>query len=336
MATIRRCLLALCLAMTLQIAAAIVNYFRSADLWGIDLFNNNHLGNMSVFAFFYIFALFVSSGKLAGRSLYFLLLIFIFGGIVASCSRTAWFTGFTGFLGFLTISRYFLKKNIGEFTFHIHVLPAVLVLVVLFFLALFQSDMVMGRMIGIRKLFEIDYWRFTFSDKQNFGFLGILRLEQYRLVRDILVHHWLVGVGFSKAVYDIHGLAFLLIASTGTTGLMIGLAFCVCHGVRLFRAIQNETSRELLLLLTGSLCSFFAWLLMSFMETFLVQFMIWANVLLGILLAELSKDLGAEKQNGRLKDGGRGGSEAKERRADWPREGLGTNDSGEGSICRNH
>lgn len=296
----RRSILAFSAGMAVQCVAAFLNHLFGASLWGITLFHNNHLGNLSLFAFFYVMPLYASSKKSLGKSFYFLILLVVFAGIVASCSRTAWFTTALCLCAFVWMSWRFLKKNIGPCAFHIHILPTIVVLILSFFVLMLNNHTIAARVMGLPKLLDLEYWKYTFADHQNFGFLGICRLEQYILLRDILIHHWLLGIGFVKKVVDMHGLLLVILGATGCIGFSLFLAFCIRHLVRIHRALSVQISEELLLMLTGSFCAFLGWLTMSFMLTLIVHFTVWINVMIGVLLVELSKDLGAKERDSGL------------------------------------
>lgn len=286
---VRRSLLALCVGAGAQVAVAIANNLEGTAYWHLVLFYNHHLGNLCLFAFFYIFPIYATSKKPTGKAAYFLLLIIIFTGLITSCSRTVWICCLAGFFLFMVISRYSLGRNVGRFAFYRHVVPAALCLYLAFFLLMLKSETVMARVVLMfQRVLDPRYWLFTIADEKNFGCLGILRLNDYALAKQLLFHHGLWGVGFLKQVTDMHGVPLVILGASGILGFSLYVWFIVRYSRKISRAFNREHSEECLLLLVGAFSNFVAWLLMSFAETFVVHFVVWVNVLLGVLLAEMS------------------------------------------------
>ena len=67
---------------------------------------------------------------------------------------------------------------------------------------------VFNRFYELGMLFDPGYWHYTFTDTQNFGFLGIFRLNQLYDLGAILRQSPLIGVGFTRQVVDFHSLYF--------------------------------------------------------------------------------------------------------------------------------
>ncbi len=251
------------------------------------LMNNNHIGFLTSSSIFIVLAFLMTQKRKIEKLFFSILLIFIFSGLLFSCSRTGWISFFLSFICFNFLfflmdktnchnatfikKRYFLMLNLSIFS-----------LIVL--TAFLMNFNIHERISALPQLLTSDYWYFTLHDRQNFGFLGIFRLNQFNTFNFIMKHSYLFGIGLSHQVTDFHSLYMTVIAGTGLVGFFLFLYFCFLWFKSLFIKIFIQTRDGLNLFRLAILSSCFIWLFYSFMETFIVQFHIWLIITAGLIL----------------------------------------------------
>lgn len=242
------------------------------------LLHNNHVGILCGMSLYYCFPWCLKASALSRRLLAWALLLLFLGGLLFSCSRTAWFAWAVSFFVFI----YRLK------TFPAHESRIIIknLLVFLFFCLVMVpissvfSDTVAARIALLPQLFSAESWGYTLADSQNFGFFGISRLQQLFVIKQTLLHHALFGVGLCKQVRDFHGLIFVIFSGAGIFGLISLAAFCFGCCRLTLRAQYLAKNFEHRLVLSAVLASLVFWMVVSIMETMIVQFFVWFTVLM--------------------------------------------------------
>ncbi len=276
---LKRSILLFILGVVAQAILAFQNTIVHTDFLDLPLFHNNHLGILCAFTSFYALGLFLAENDRKLKWIQGFFLFILLGTMIASCSRTAWFSFLISFAVFLNLGFRYLPapdrfRIRRRDAFHFILLAIALLLI------LGRSfEMVGKRFEEIPRLFDWKYWQYTLADTQNFGFLGILRLRQMYALKDILRAHPLLGTGFLRSVTDFHGLYFCVLAATGFSGLLLMAKFCRdLLSLMLERLRDPREDSRFFFLRLGSYAAFLTWLFCSFMETYFVQFSAWITV----------------------------------------------------------
>ena len=264
------------------IGGALNTIFKTQYL-GMDLIHNNHIGMLCAMSIFYALALQSQPQPLSRRLFYLLITVVLLGGLVASCSRTAWFS----FLGSYLIYSWLIhhKKRQLDLARECRAKRSTPVLLFLAIAALlsFVNDDILSRLKNLPQLLDPAYWQYTLHDQQNFGFLGIYRLRDLRELKAVFLQHPFFGAGFPTQVVDMHGLYFTFLAATGSLGLLL---FLFCQGSvlrQLGRGIFQDSGSRTLFLKISCFCALTTWGFGSLMETYFLQFFLWVPVMLAIL-----------------------------------------------------
>ena len=254
----------------------------------LHLLHNNHIGILCAFSLFYPLSLFFTTQSKLARLLYFLSSVIIFSGLVSSCSRTAWLSCAAGAVLF-----FVLVARVRHITFKNILLrcggPVFLMGAILLVLIALFNHPVYERVKGLPQLLDLEYWRYTLHDSNNFGFLGKFRLEQFFTLNNILSKHLILGRGFIRKVVDFHGFYFCLLGATGIVGLGLYMNFCRLVLKDLLNSLQSYPPLDMLKI--GSLCAFVVWLCTSFTESYFVQFSAWLNPLMILMLVRFQPQL---------------------------------------------
>lgn len=248
---------------------------------------NNHLSFLITSSFFLLLPIFFSSTQLSKKVSILVMLIVLFAALVFTRSRTGWFTFVICFsLYAISFFKYCTRHNETQLAragkrFYVTIS---FVFVSIFVMALLINVDVWLRVDYLKFFVDWEYLKFMVRDVQNFGFLGIGRLNQFVVTWEIFKHHWLTGVGFTHAVTDLHCLYLTFLAGSGIAGFLMFILFCCRWFRRLlqFLAIKDESN----LLRIGVMYSLLVWLLSSLMESFFLQFHIWLIIAMGMILAK--------------------------------------------------
>lgn len=273
--TVQTCLSFFTAGVAVQVFIAFQNTVAGTLYFNMPLFHNNHVGILCAFSAFFPIGLFLSETDPLKRKFWAAATFVLISAVVASCSRTAWFSFLAGFTVFFVLAgkfqpkTHFLMKKRHTFSVALFVIAAAVTLSR-------GYEIVFYRFIGLIKLLDWRYWEYTFTDYQNFGFLGIFRLQQIYMIKDILQAQPFLGVGFIKDVMDFHGFYFSLLGGTGAVGFTFFVYFCrkTLHK-SLARISNSAKSPESFFLLLSSFCALITWLICSFLETYVVQFSVW-------------------------------------------------------------
>ncbi len=251
-----------------------------------QLIYNNHIGFLASSSIFLLFPYFLTKQDFMKRFLCSVMMVILFIGLMLSCSRTGWFSFLISYCLFSALFYFSHRKQfISKVSLNIKWfwgITAVLFLGIGIMGFYFNYD-VLSRILALEKLFDLDYLKYTFNDRQNFGFLGFFRLSQFETAAQIFKTHLLFGIGFCHKVIDFHSLYLSILGGTGILGLVLFGLFCYLWGRMLLRRTFLYLD-DLNLFRIGLFCSFFVWLTYSFMETFIVQFNIWVLLAAGIAL----------------------------------------------------
>lgn len=274
---------------TLQVFIAFQNTLAHTLHYNMPLLHNNHIGILCAFSSFYALGLFLYERDPFMKRLWGIDSLLLTGATIASCSRTAWFSFLASFFIFAAVGYRYLPESYRPIVRKRHTVAFMVSVGILTVLLSRLFDMVLNRFRGLPKLLDWNYWLYTLSDYQNFGFLGIFRLQQIYVLKDILLTQPFLGVGFIKQVVDFHGFYFTVLAGTGFTGLAIYAFFCrdMIHGI--FEKVKLRQPGEdpaCFFLRLSAMAGFIAWLFCSFMETYFVQFSAWITVWLVMVLSE--------------------------------------------------
>lgn len=269
--------------------------------FGEDISFNNHIGFLSASSIFILFSLALSAQpkyRISYYSVSSALLLWIFAGLILSCSRTGWIAfcvSFTIFIFFFNrmrtspsvrdsvVSRYFI-------------LGALIVLFGMILASFFISQDVHGRISAFSNFARLDYWKQILTD-QNFGCFGFFRMHQFISIKELLKTNWLMGVGFGRQITDFHSLYLTVLGGTGVIGLVIFLTFVIKWSRLLIDELHTMDDGCNLFRL-GVFSAFVVWLVYSFMETFIVQFNIWMLFAVGTILRDKKQvSLLAEQEN---------------------------------------
>lgn len=276
-----------CLRVTLSFASqlTIPKFFSSESI-----LYNNHIGFLAGSVIFLLLPfLFMELSRLK-RWVCWGMLAILYSGLLLSCSRTGWFGFVFVFLCF--ISALFWTRRSSRSTTQSAgdgrcIARVLMVFMVITISTIYFCQPVHARILDFNRLMDPHYWQFTFQDEQNFGFLGIYRLEQFFELRHLLATHWITGSGFNRQVTDFHSLYLAILGGTGAVGLLIFLYF-VSRWIRDLMRSFGSLAEDLKPFSVGVFCAFLVWLFYSFLETFLIQFNVWIVILAGAILSKFS------------------------------------------------
>lgn len=208
-------------------------------------------------------------------------------GLLLSCSRTAWSSALISYFLFCILLFFFQHTNCLpklQIPIKWFITGVSFLFFVLLLLGMLWSQEMVDRLAALQFFLERDYWQYIFQDQQNFGPFGFFRLAQFSVIKHILKHSFLFGIGLSREVTDFHCLYLTLFGGTGFIGLFLFLSFCFAWAKSLFVQIFQRID-DLNLFRIGVLCAFSVWLISSLMETFMIQFNVWIVLTAGIVLA---------------------------------------------------
>ena len=290
---IKKSLLVFSSAIALQVLIAVINHVFKFNFLNINLFHNNHLGNLCSAGFFCVIPMFIAEKKNSVRIYALFLSGVIFSGIVLSCSRTAWLSFAICLFLFLFFTYTYASKtpNFKSGEFYNRVLYLIIGITFATFLICLLNENVFSRMSNIKQLIDKDYWIYTINDVQNFGFLGRLRREQFLEMFMILKEHLLFGIGFIHRVVDFHGFFMVILGGTGILGFFVFCCFVINYIRNFFISLSIEKDDSIAFLKIGVFSSFCAWLLSSITETFIVHFFVWIIILSGIILFSKTREV---------------------------------------------
>ncbi len=237
----------------------------------IAVIKNRFLKQFSIAAFFFLFYVFLLTGSRTGY-------VGFFGGLVSFTIIQKWlqkkrFSGGVPRTIWLILSSIFLGS--------------VLILLVAGYLFPdgYIFPIISSRLWMTLNLFTPSQWKIALSDKQNFGFLGYYRLEQFQVLGEILKQHPVLGIGLVKQVTNFHSLYLMFLGATGLTGLITFLFFCVSWMRRMFHGMVSDDGNGNLFRMALMSCMV-CWLCYSIAESFFLQFNIWIMIVSGIALSK--------------------------------------------------
>jgi len=280
-----------------QLVISFYNLVFSTNVLNLDLLHNNHLGILCAFGIFYGMAL--EAGERPGmvRMSCLIINVTLIAGIVASCSRTAWFSFLFAFAAFSFLSRRQIVAFSLPKTFRINRRKILFFLLLTSVLLSLVSNTIFRRFYYMPQLLDPNYWNYTVHDHQNFGFLGIYRLNGLHLFHQILLRRPVLGEGFSHQVTDIHGLYFMLTAGAGLAGLG-SLLYFFARLLNGLTGVMKERRPDWPPFLEISIfCSLLVWVMSSFMETFVLQFFVWIQPMLAAVVIEFARSAEFKKQS---------------------------------------
>ncbi len=278
-----------------QVLLVFYNMGTNSNIFGLQFIaHNNHLGILCALTFFYPLAFAASETRRQSRIAAWFLVWVLFLGMFFSCSRTAWFSFLFSSILF---GIFFKALPSGKFKskFARDSLGVGLVLLFAIFVGITKVYRIYyflyWRFQEIPRLWNAWFWNYTLHDHQNFGFLGIHRLNQLYQIKAILKYSPIFGVGFVSEVVDFHSLYLTILGASGVLGLGLFIFFCVKMMTRLLWAIRTSVEIPSALMRIGAFCAVTAWLLMGFMEGLVLQYPIWMHALFAVLLGHLSTPL---------------------------------------------
>ncbi len=286
-------------AVALQVLIALYNHFADTKWLDIRMIHNNHLGILSAFSFFYAFSLGLGHHRRFFRWLGRICSLVIFVGVLFSCSRSAWLSLLIGYFIFYGLLGKILKCDQQCL---VHFQKFFLLSCVLIPLAIYgvcANPVLLNRVMDFLDIFNPLEWRRALLDRQNFGFLGIFRLNQLDYLGSMPWYNYLWGRGLTSRIMDFHGFYFVVIGASGLLGILLLSVFCrkLIHGM--LKAVQACTTSEEGIFRAGVLCAFIVWLLISFTETLYIQFYIWFNLFAAALIARAGMSPPGEAQKPR-------------------------------------
>jgi len=146
------------------------------------------------------------------------------------------------------------------------------------------GDEIFRRVIYLFQVFDPRAWIHAIHDQQNFGFLGILRLEQLRTLKDLMREDFLIGVGFIKILTDFHGFYFTLLGASGILGSLLFLFF----GWNVLRKLANTVflsrNTKKMALCALVFCAVSIWFLSSVTQSMYIHFSVWIHILMAMYL----------------------------------------------------
>lgn len=274
-----------CLRIMLALSAIVI---PTPSFLVEGLFYNNHLGFLSASAIFLLLPFMFTKHKVMRTEISWLLLATLLSGLVLSCSRTGWVSFTIVFVIFTALFWKLLNLNrISQPAFQKKRLLTMILLALLVVIGVsgFINKWVLVRIWDLIRLFNLEYLNFTIHDHVNFGFLGIIRLHQFYVLKEILQAHWITGMGFSRTVTDLHSLYLTIAGAAGGLGAYFFVHFIVTWIHQILRHTFYSNDR-LNAFRIGAFCSFLIWLLYSVMETFIIQFDVWLIITAGIILTK--------------------------------------------------
>lgn len=269
-------------AVVVQVFIALQNTLAGTLYLGTPLVHNNHIGILCAFSSFYGLGLFLTEKNGFPKNLFACAALITISATIASCSRTSWLSFLFCLCCFLIlIYRYQCVKSAAVIRKR-HALVAFLILTILVFSISMINPIVCERVKNLPQLLDGAYWRYTLNDFQNFGFLGIFRLQQIYDLKSLLYTQPILGVGFIKNLVDFHGLYFCLLGASGMIGLLLFSDFVRRVLNQLFEQIKIRKNDDLFFLRLASFCALLTWLLCSFLESYFVQFSPWIAIFLAM------------------------------------------------------
>lgn len=273
--TVRNCLSFFVAGVAFQVLIAFQNTVAGSLYFNMPLFHNNHIGILCAFSSFFSIALVLSEQNAFIKKIWSVATFILISAVIASCSRTAWFSFFAAYMIFFVLAKKF-RPEVHPAKMRKRDYLSVAVFALAAALVLSNAYEIVGRrFMGVLQLFDWKYWEYTFTDTQNFGFLGILRLKQIYVLKDILTAQPFLGMGFIKEVMDFHGFYFSLLGGVGVAGFATFVYFCrqtLNVSLERIAALQD---RENFFFLLSAFCAFIVWLLCCFLETYIHQFSVW-------------------------------------------------------------
>ena len=274
-------------------------YFNTGYFDNISLFHNNHLGFFCNLAFFHTLVLLGIENDLKKKILNFILVFILFLGIISSCSRTTWISFFIVFILFMA-KIYYLRKVNRVDSFWLHKKGFLVFCVMVIAVLCFFSDNIWERFYNLPQLIDPEYWRYTLNDHQNFGFLGIYRMRDLDLFLENMKNHFILGVGFSREIRDMHGLHFVILAGSGILGYTFFLIFLIRYFLRLQKIVNTTSNQVIIYIAIACQSTWLVWIFTSIMETFILQFSLWINVVISTIIIFISEQNFANKKEDRL------------------------------------
>lgn len=260
----------------LQVCIAFQNEAAGTAHFKTYLFNNNHLGILCVFSALFSIGLLMSERDFFIKKILYVVVFLFIAALIAACSRTAWISFLIGIsLFFIELKKRHRSPHFSGFKRRQVGIVVLFILASGYFLAS-HVDLIRDRFSGILWLFDWKYWAYTFTDTQNFGFLGYYRLQQIYRIKDILAAEPFLGIGFIKEIMDFHGFHFCVLGASGLLGASVFVYFIrstILKSLGFLGAKQIDASTFYIFL--AAFCSFIAWLIISFLETHIHQFYVW-------------------------------------------------------------
>lgn len=266
---------------------AVVNFYNlhaRTVIFGLDLLYNNQFGLLMAFTLFY-----ATASLLIARSRWLrlgstLIWLVLSAALILSCSRTAWLSfGITAVLILCLAWRGIRRKRLRWIV--------VTRLAILFLLGLaagglffIGSQDVSERILHLLQLLDPVYWSYTLTDHQNYGFLGILRIEHLRQLKDIFVQHPIMGIGFAHRVTDFHGSSLVIFGASGLAGLICYGIFAVRILTLLLRQIRYAVGLRSRFTAWAAAGAFLTWQFSHLTQSMLVHYSAWFSVLLALVI----------------------------------------------------
>ena len=272
---------------SVQSVIGYLNDFAGTTFLKIQLIHNDHLGVFFAMTFFLCIPFAMTEKSRIKRWCYIFLASVIFAGLAYTCTRTAWVS-----VVVITAAMYVAVQCLASKSRYLKIfnvrfwLLGCLIVALLGHLLIATNflDYAIERWKGILAPLHAYYWQYAMSDN-NFGFFGIFRLQQFYSLKAILKSHLFFGVGFTNEVIGYHSLYFTILGASGITGMAVFVSFVYKIFRQYSRSIAETRSFKTLIVKVSVLASFAVWLLCSFMQTLLLQYAVWTNVLMVIYFA---------------------------------------------------
>lgn len=275
----------------LRVILAITSLITTSGFYYTEgIMNNNHIGFLSASSIFILFASSLVSKPQLKKIQYLIsgtFLLLIFTGLLLSCSRTGWLSFVTTCAVFAhSFSRLRTSQATREgIASRLVLIGMMFSLAIVVMAGVFLNEDIYTRVVAFKRFFDVEYWRYTFQDMQNFGAFGFFRLRQIFSIQQVLKEHWLFGVGFIREITDYHSLYLTVLGGSGILGFLL-FFLCISKWIREVIADLEKEDDGFNLLRLGVFGAFLVWLIYSLMETFIVQFNIWLVIALGIVLSD--------------------------------------------------
>ncbi len=267
----------------LQAAANLYNVRSGQFIFELDLLYNNQFGMLMTFALFYALTAAVYLRSFAARLTAIVFSFILAAAFLLSCSRTAWLSfGLASIFCVLACRNPVPRRGRSVLAWRIGwlALSGAAAFIILFI----ASEDVSQRVTHLSQLLDWKYLKFTLSDRQNYGFLGILRAEHLREMKEILQLYPITGIGLAHRVTDFHGSFMVLLGAGGILGFVLYLIFMVRAIFKLCRIFHESRSRRGQAAIAATLASFTAWQLSHLTQTMLVHYSAWFSVVAALII----------------------------------------------------